>query len=58
MGLFSPVMECAKPLITSIVAMSVPWPVSAPVPVEQMPHYRAALALVDEGAKRNRICKA
>ena len=47
-----------KPLITSIVVVNAPWPVSPPVPVEQMPHYRAALALVDEGAKGNRITPA
>ena len=58
MSLFSLAIECVKPLITSIVVVNAPWPVSPPVPVEQMPHYRAALALVDEGAKGNRITPA
>ena len=57
MGLFTLAMECVKPLITSTVVMLAPWPVSTPMPVEQMPHYRAALALVDEGAKRNRVTR-
>ena len=58
MGLLSAAIECVEPLITSIVVMIVPWPGSTPVPVEQMPHYRAALALVDEYAKRNRITRS
>ncbi len=57
MSLLSVAMECVKPLITSSAIMLAPWPVSKQVPVEQMPHYRAALALVDEGAKRNHLTR-
>ena len=58
MGFCSPAIECVKPLITSTVVMIAPWPVTTPAPVEHMPHYQAAIALVDEGAKRNRITKS
>lgn len=58
MGLFSLAIESAGRLINTLVLINAPCPVTPPVPVEQMPHYQAALALVDTGAKQNRLTKS
>jgi neutral ceramidase len=58
MGLSSFVTECVESLITWIVVLVGPWPATAPQPVEQLPHYQAALVQVEERAKLNHLTPA
>jgi len=58
MGFLSYVTDFVESLIGMIVITIGPWPATSPQPVERMPHYQAALTLVDQGVKLNALTEA